>query len=284
MGIETSAPPTPRARAFEALLGPLLGLFEAAGGVRAAFFVVLHEAACEARYAYARDTGIVETLLPRGTATRPPGSAQGLRAVAPLRDAHGQAVGHLEAASLTGQAFDPQAQTALERCARVLELQLAAGGVPTPRESTDGFALLDADTGLPNRTALVLEMERMLARAQRDDMAVFVVCISLAGGDDAHGPAYERGIASLAGCVVESVRGGDLVARIGAHEFVVAGSIPRITAEASAVVVLERLSARCSGVAHATPHTRVDMGFALARIGEFDAKAVLAEAEASLVG
>lgn len=285
MGIETTAPPTPRARALEVLLGPLLDLFEAAAGRRAAFFVVLQEPASEARYAYARDAGIVETRMPRKAAAPPPGSAEGLRAVAPLRDAYGGAAGYLEAASLSGQPFGPQGQVALERCARVLELHLAAGAeASTPRDSSGGLALLDATTGLPNRTALVLEMERMLARAQRDDMAVFVVCIGLAGTDDArNASAIERGIASLAGCLAESVRGGDLVARTGDHEFVVAGSIPRMTAEASAAVVLERLNARCAGAVRSAARTRVDMGFALARIGEFDAKAVLAEAEASLV-
>lgn len=283
MGIETSAPPTPRARALEALFGPLLDLFESASGLRAAFFVVLHEPAREARYAYARDGGIVETLLPRSPMAAPAGSAEGLRAMAPLHDARGRAAGHLEAASLSGQPFTPAGRAALAQCARLLELNLADGGAPAANEGTDGLALLDAATGLPNRTALVLEMERMLARAQRDDMAVFVVCIGLAGADDRRGEAYERGIASLAGCLAESVRGGDLVARTGDHEFAVVGSIPRMTAEASAAVVLERLSARCAGAVRATARSRVDMGFALARIGEFDAQAVLAEAEASLL-
>lgn len=284
MGIETSAPPTSRARALDALLAPLLDLLEAASGARAALFVVLHEPACEARYAYARDGGLVETLLPARAATALPDHAGGLRAVAALRDAQGRVVGHLEAASLSGHPFGAPGQAALERCARVLELHLAAvAPAPAARTSPDGFALLDALTGLPNRTALLLEMERMLARAQRDDMAVFVVCVGLAGADAMRGAALERGIASLAACVADGVRGGDLVARTGDHEFVVAGSIPRMTAEASAAVVLERLSARCAAAVSASTQARVDMGFALARIGEFDALALLAEAEASLL-
>lgn len=277
MGNLTPAPPSPRARALEALLEPLLDLFEAACGLRAAFFVVLHEPAGEARYAFARDGGIVETLLPRAVPAPPPGSAEGLRVVAPLATG-----GHLEAASLSGTPFGPQAQAWLARCARMVELHLAARPAATARELADVAALLDAGTGLPNRTALVLELERMLARAQRDDMAVFVVCIGLAGSGDVRGAGYESGIASLAGCLADSVRGGDLVARTGEHEFVVVGSIPRMTAEASAAVVLQRLSERCGGLPVA-PHARVDMGFALARIGEFDADAVLAEAEASLL-
>lgn len=277
MGHETPAPPTPRARALEALLGPVLDLFEAACGLRAAFFVVLHEPAGEARYAFARDGGIVETLLPRAAPAPLPGSAEGLRVAAPLA-----AGGHLEAASLSGTPFPAQAATLLAQCARLLDAHLATRTSGSIGRGDDGSPLLDAGTGLPNRMALVREMERMLARAQRDDMAVFVVCIGLAGSGDVRGAAYEKGVASLADCLADSVRGGDLVARTGEHEFVVVGSIPRMTAEASAAVVLQRLSARCGGLPVA-PHARVDMGFALARIGEFDADAVLAEAEASLL-
>ena len=57
-----------------------------------------------------------------------------------------------------------------------------------------------------------------------------------------------------------------------------AGSIPRATAEASTAVVLRRLHARCAG-----EPGHIDMGFAVARIGAFDAAALLDEAEASLL-
>jgi hypothetical protein len=64
----------------------------------------------------------------------------------------------------------------------------------------------------------------------------------------------------------------------------VVGSIPRATAEASAAVVLERLHARCvRSIAQSTPRARIDMGFAVARIGEFDPQTLLAEAEDDLL-
>jgi hypothetical protein len=74
-----------------------------------------------------------------------------------------------------------------------------------------------------------------------------------------------------------------VVARTGAHEFVVAGSIPRATAEASAAVVLERLSARCACEPSPQPPGGIGLGLAIARIGEFDPRALLAEAEAELL-
>jgi hypothetical protein len=63
----------------------------------------------------------------------------------------------------------------------------------------------------------------------------------------------------------------------------VAGSIPRSTAEASAAVVLERLGARCSRIPGPGARCgRLEMGFALAGIGAYDAEALLVEAEAGL--
>jgi GGDEF domain-containing protein len=115
-------------------------------------------------------------------------------------------------------------------------------------------------------------------------MTVFAVCVGLSGHDDvASSPIFDRHVAALAGSLSESVRGGDLVARTGLHEFTVVGTIPRATAEASAAVVLERLHARCArGATQAGPRARLDIGFAVARIGEFDPQALLAEAEDGL--
>lgn len=289
MGVESSTDLSPRARAVEAVMRPLLDLFEAGCGVRAAFFATVRGDGHEARYAYARDGGLVETVRPHGPAlhaARPVASTAPLRGSAPLR-VGGQAIGTLEVACLSGQPLPAAGPTLLEACAQVLAAQLAPPA--TPRAATadaSDLALLDPLTGLPNRPALVLELERMLARAQRDDMAVFVVCVGLAGADAArHSLVFDQRIVELGACLSDSVRGGDLVARTGHHEFAIAGSIPRMTAEASAAVVLERLNARCAQPSSTAPalRARVDMGFALARIGEFDAQALLAEAETSLL-
>lgn len=291
MGDASSNDLSPRARAVEALMRPLLDLFEAGCGVRAAFFATVRGEGHEARYAFARDGGLVETLRAPGPAlqaTRPSPSSASMRGSAPLR-AGPTTFGSLEVACLSGQALPPEGARLLDACARILAAHLAPVVVPPVRPTSagpDAFALLDPLTGLPNRQALLLEMERMLARAQRDDMAVFVVCIGLAGADAARSSVvFDQCVAELAACLSDSVRGGDLVARTGHHEFVVAGSIPRMTAEASAAVVLDRLSARCARAVATAPalRTRVDMGFALARIGEFDPRVLLSEAEASLL-
>jgi diguanylate cyclase len=280
MAIVPIPEPSPRARAVEAVLRPLLDLFEAATGGPAAFFAELRLGGLGLRYAFAREGGLVETAQPAAGPMRGLPVSGGLRVVAPLHAIGGDAMGHLEAASLGGRPFGAAAQEAIEACARLLEAHFAATAFHAP--PAVGDALSDPLTGLPNRAALLGELERMLARAQRDDMTVFSVCVGLSGMDDAAGSeAFEGQLAALAARLVEAVRGGDLVARTGHHEFVVAGSIPRATAEASAAVVLERLHARCIGAIRG--RARIDMGFAVARIGEFDPLALLAEAEASLL-
>ena len=285
MATVPSTAPSARARAVEAVLKPLLELFEAATGRRVAFFVELRADGVATRYACAPDGGIVETVLGAPSTPGAVGpSAEGLRLSSALHDPRGASCGHLEAASLSGRAFEPAAQAALEACARVLDAHFAGTGAPASPDARTATALLDPLTGLPNRAALTSELERMLARAQRDDMTVFAVCVGLSGLDDIAGSsAFDRQVGTLAGCLADSVRGGDLVARTGLHEFTVVGSIPRATAEASAAVVLERLHARCARSAlQGLPRARIDIGFAVARIGEFDPQALLAEAEDGL--
>lgn len=276
MGHAPTPAASPRARALDAVLAPLLELFESAAGMRAAFMLEFPEADATVRYAFAAGDGLVESRAARRAAVP---ADTGLRLALALQDGRGADCGHLEATSLAGRPFPDPARAALRACARVLEAHLAAHAFPRPGDA--GTALLDASTGLPNRSALLAELERMLARAQRDDMTVFAVCIGLAGLDEQAASArFEREVGALAACLAESVRGGDLVARTGAHEFVVVGSIPRATAEASAAVVLERLHARCAGRAGAA---RIDIGLAIGRIGEYDPRALLAEAEDSLL-
>jgi diguanylate cyclase len=279
--------PSSRARALEATLRPLLDLFEAACGVRAAFFADVHGPGA-ARYAFARDGGIVETPAERPAAPArcaTPAAAAALRASAGLRAPDGRELGTLDVASLSGTPLPARATEVLDACARVVAALLCTApraSAPAAPAPGDGAALLDPLTGLPNRRALALELDRMLARAQRDDMAVFVVCLGLAGTDGMRGSvAFDRRVAELAACLSDGVRGGDVVARTGQHEFAVAGSIARGMAEAGAAVVLERLGARCACIGD---RARLDMGFALAGIGAFDAQALLAEAEASLLG
>lgn len=284
MALDPALDPTqPRMRALEATLRPLLDLFEAACGVRAAFHATVHGGSGVAGWAYTRDGGLVR----ESAAAAIPGA----HASAGLHAPDGAWLGTLEVATLGGAPLPPNAPEALAACARVVAVLLASQvhAVPGPNVSASSgnraLALLDGLTGLPNRQALALELDRMLARAQRDDMTVFVVCVAVAGEGAAPADvAFDRRVAELAACLSDAVRGGDLVARTARHEFAVAGSIPRSTAEASVAVVLERLGRHCASLAGpAGARMPLDIGFALASIGAYDAEALLAEAEAGLL-
>lgn len=284
MAVEPASDPAlPRMRALEAMLRPLLDLFEAACGVRAAFHATVHGAGGVSVWAYTRARGLERE--PAGAV--PPGA----HASAGLHAPDGAWLGTLDAASLDGAPLPPAASEALAACARVVAVLLAppvhASPGPTVSGSTGSraMALLDGLTGLPNRQALALELDRMLARAQRDDMTVFVVCLALMGDGAAEADvAFDMRVAELAACLSDAVRGGDLVARTGRHEFAVAGSIPRSTAEASVAVVLERVGRHCGRIAGgAGGRIPLEIGFALASIGAYDAEALLAEAEAGLL-
>ena len=152
-------------------------------------------------------------------------------------------------------------------------------------------ALADALTGLPNRRALERELERMLARVQRDDRALVVAFLDLddfKSVNDLHGhDAGDRVLVAMARRLDATLRGGDLVARIGGDEFVVAGTVPRENAEAAAEVLRQRLESASRGRIDLGGGLSIDyagasVGVVLARTGEVDAEAVLARADAAM--
>lgn len=159
------------------------------------------------------------------------------------------------------------------------------------RQANATFAdasLSDPLTGLPNRRALERELGRMLERVHRDDRALMVAFVDLAGCREIHAScgqaAGDRVLASIARALEGSLRGGDLVARTGVYEFVVAGTVPRENADGSAGVLRTRLEAVACGRFDLGDGQQAEcrgasVGVVMARTGEVDAGAVLARAE-----
>ena len=91
-------------------------------------------------------------------------------------------------------------------------------------------ALTDALTQLPNRAALLEELQRLLARALRTGSQVLVAYIDLDGFkqvNDVHGHAVgDQLLQTVAQRLQDHVRGSDMVARMGGDEFVVVGPGP----------------------------------------------------------
>lgn len=108
------------------------------------------------------------------------------------------------------------------------------------------LALTDALTQLPNRIALIDELQRLLARAARNDSQVLVAYVDLDGFkqiNDQHGHAVgDRLLQAVAQQMQNSLRTGDTLARIGGDEMVMV--TPGPTAQEDAVPVLRAVQKR----------------------------------------
>ena len=93
------------------------------------------------------------------------------------------------------------------------------------REQLEEKATLDSMTGLLNRSAAILSLERELARAARDGGRVAALLLDLdhfKSINDSYGHhAGDMAIAFAATCMVQSVRLHDYVGRYGGEEFLI---------------------------------------------------------------
>lgn len=152
------------------------------------------------------------------------------------------------------------------------------------------YALTDPLTGIPNRRALITELTRALANADRAGTAVHVAFIDLDGFkriNDMHGhDSGDRFLIQIAQALAGGMREGDFIARHGGDEFVMFGAACSDEYEASRAAIRERLERLTTG--------RFDLGtlsldYAGASIGvvtsnpnERDCEALLARADTAM--
>jgi len=112
----------------------------------------------------------------------------------------------------------------LDRCDAAVD-RLIADRTSRDVAALQSVAFLDPLTGVGNRRALERDLTRELARAVRHERKVSVAAIDLDGlkriNDDHGHPAGDQALRSLARVLVETVRTGDSVYRVGGDEFVV---------------------------------------------------------------
>lgn len=123
----------------------------------------------------------------------------------------------------------------------------------------------DELTGIANRRSFNDALRRELARTSRDGRPLSLLLLDLDGlkliNDGMGHAAGDRALRILARCASETVRHGDLVARIGGDEFaVLLPNTETSTAQAVAQRIRDRLDAACS----AEPELRVGVSIGIA--------------------
>ena len=157
-------------------------------------------------------------------------------------------------------------------------------------DSYRAFALTDPLTLIPNRRAMVSELNRALANAERRGEVLHLAFIDLDGFkqiNDAYGhDAGDRFLIAIAEKLQNALRGGDFVARIGGDEFVVFGPCSSDAPDAGRRAMRERLSEVTSGEFD-LGEARLDyagpsIGAVNSSPGERDCETVLARADEAM--
>lgn len=151
-------------------------------------------------------------------------------------------------------------------------------------------ALSDPLTGVSNRRALLNELARMLANAERCGGAVHVACIDVDEFKSIH-ERYGSGVADqflvhIARSLTCGMRQGDLVARVAIDRFVVvAGGGNKAHAD-NREVLRRRLESLLAGHFHAaaaeSPLDGASVGIVTSQAGERNAEQLVARAERAM--
>lgn len=275
------AQPLSAPRSLEELTRPLLELLQAVTGMESTYLTTIDEAGGTQHVLYARNTRQMQipegatfpwsdTLCKRALdegrnftddvavrwADSEAAAALGINSYLskPVHTETGGLYGTLCAASSEAKPLPENAEAILgmfsQLIAQHVEREMLMSRLREANAELESFAHTDPLTGLANRRSLVLELERMLARGQRENSAVFVAFIDLDGFkeiNDLHGHEMgDRFLAAMASHLANELRAGDLLARLGGDEFVVAGPAPH-RAESSEILrnaLAERTIAR----------------------------------------
>jgi diguanylate cyclase (GGDEF)-like protein len=178
----------------------------------------------------------------------------------------------------TGRAL----QVALNR------LRSSIRGAEKHRRDLQEAATHDGLTGLLNRTAAYVMIERDMSRAEREGGQVMALFIDLDGLkliNDVHGHAAgDDALCLTADALRAATRSSDVVARIGGDEFLVAGIVTDEVAEVGALA--ERIRQAVADREVACPEEQVPLrcsiGVAVTKAGDDTVESLVRKADAAL--
>lgn len=308
------------AHTLEALARPLLELLQTATGMESTYLTRLDESLGMLHVLYARNTH--RLTIPEGLATPWDGTlskraldegrfytddvagrwadcqvARSLGVVtyasAPLRDKGGELFGSLCAASNERKPLSETAAHVLALFAQLISQQIErerlASALQQANSSLAAIAFTDAVTQLPNRRALLEEMQRRLA-AGPEDRALIVAFIDLDDFkpiNDRHGhEAGDQLLQTVAKRLRRMLRESDMAARVGSDEFVVLAEEQRTRVHQAAAALAQRLESAMRGRfkldAALIDYDGASVGVTIAEPGCANAQALLNKADAAM--
>ncbi|MDR7269232.1 diguanylate cyclase [Pelomonas saccharophila] len=311
------------ARTLEDLTRPLLELLEAVTGLESTYLTTVDLAEGLQHVVYARNSRNLQipeglsvpwgdTLCKRALDENRPysddvagvwgdsGAARDLGiqtyVSTPVRTDDGALYGTLCAASSQRLPMAPMAEQALRLFARLIEQHVERERLVEKLQRANADlktqALTDALTGLPNRRALMLELTRLRALAQRTASWLLAGAIDLDGfkqiNDTRGHDAGDEFLRAVAAGLQAALRGGDVLARMGGDEFVVIGLGPKLGEDGAAAARLlqQRLAMATVGrhVAGGTPidYAGASVGVACLDPNQVDSEQVLRESDAAM--
>jgi diguanylate cyclase len=308
------------AHTLEALTRPLLELLQNVTGLESTYLTRLDEPAGVLQVLYARNS--YRLNIPEGLSTPWSDSlsrrafdegrsytdnvggrwgdcevARGLGIVTyvnvPVRGRGGELFGALCAASSERKVLPDTAIQVTTLFAQLISQQMERerllAALQQANSSLAMTSLTDAVTQLPNRRALLEEMQRRLA-AGRADQALIVALINLDGFkpiNDRHGhDAGDQLLQTVAKRLRRVLRDTDMAARIGGDEFVVLAMEQRVRAEGAAMALSGRLEGATRGRfkldSALIDYDGASVGVVVAEPGCSNTQALLSKADAAM--
>lgn len=310
-----------RARTVEELVRPLLEMLEAVTGLESTYLTTIDEEAGVQHVLFSRNTQSLQ--IPEGIAvpwestlckraleegcaytddvTKRWGDSTAAKelgistyASAVVRTNDGALYGTLCAASDKRKPMADGAEQILQMfstlIAQSVERERLVLALIKANDVLSVNAMTDATTQLPNRRALMREMEKRVLFTLSGDPTLIVAFIDLdkfKAVNDRYGHDIgDRLLAAIGKRIQGVIRSGDFVARLGGDEFVVLITVPRSDAEATAEVIKIKLQAACTGqfqlddqvIDYEGPST----GVIIARKDIHDSVTLLAHADAAM--